>query len=209
LETADGELLSPVAFMPIAQRCGHAERLDAWLLTTGLDALMACRDAGQPAQLFVYQSVLGAGREDWVDQVRDEINRRELFRLRPVIQFQVQEAAADPELAADRVARLARLGIPVCLNGVDAGDASAQALATVPATFARLARAMVQSLDPEPLAELVQRLKERRLTVIAGGVDAPETIARLCRCGVDLLQGPFVQPPSALMDYDFGGMDAG
>jgi EAL domain-containing protein (putative c-di-GMP-specific phosphodiesterase class I) len=95
----------------------------------------------------------------------------------------------------------------VCLNGVDAGDASEQVLASVPAAFARVARTMVQSLDAELLAELVQRLRERRRAVIAGGVDAPETIARLCRAGVDLLQGPFVQPPSAVMDYDFSGVD--
>ncbi|RKT45754.1 response regulator [Thiocapsa rosea] len=208
LATPDGELLPPVAFMPIAQRCGLAERLDAWLLAKGLDAIVACRDAGQPAQLFVYQSVLGAGREDWVDQIRDEINRRDLFRLRPVIQFQVQEAAADPALAADRVARLARLGIPVCLNGVDAENASERVLASVPAAFARLGSTTVQSLDPVPLAELARRLRERRLGVIAGGVDSSETIARLCRAGIDLLQGPFVQPPSAVMDYDFSGVDA-
>ncbi len=207
LTTPDGELLSPVAFMPIAQRCGLVERLDAWLLAKGLDAIVACRDAGQPAQLFVHQSLASAGRDHWVDRIRDEINRRDLFRLRPVIQFQVQEAAADPGLAADRIARLARLGIPVCLNGVDADDASERVLASVPAAFARLARTLVQSLDAEPLAELVQRLRERRRAVIAGGVDAPETIARLCRAGVDLLQGPFVQPPSAVMDYDFSGVD--
>jgi DNA-binding response OmpR family regulator/EAL domain-containing protein (putative c-di-GMP-specific phosphodiesterase class I) len=207
LTTPDGELLSPVAFMPIAQRCGLVERLDAWLLAKGLDAIVACRDAGQPAQLFVHQSLASAGRDHWVDRIRDEINRRDLFRLRPVIQFQAQEAAADPGLAADRIARLARLGIPVCLNGVDADDASERVLASVPAAFARLARTLVQSLDAEPLAELVQRLRERRRAVIAGGVDAPETIARLCRAGVDLLQGPFVQPPSAVMDYDFSGVD--
>lgn len=209
LATPDGELLSPVAFMPLAQRSGLAERLDAWLLAKGLDAILACRAAGRPAQLFLYQSLAGARRDDWVGQVRDEVNRRDLFRLRPVIQFQVQEAAADPALAADRVARLARLGIPVCLNGVDTDDASERVLASVPGAFARLSRTLVQSLDPEPLAELVQRLRERGLAVIAGGVDAPETIARLCCAGVDLLQGPFVQPPSAVMDYDFSGVDAG
>ncbi|UHD17692.1 response regulator [Thiocapsa bogorovii] len=207
LATPDGELLSPVDFMPTVQRCGLVERLDGWLLCTGLDAIAACRDAGQPAQLFLYQSMVGAGRGDWVDQVREEINRRDLFRLRPVIQFQVDEAAADLGLAADRVARLARLGIPVCLNGVDGGDASERVLASVPAAFARLGRALVQSLDPAPLAELAARLRERRLAVIAAGVDAPETIARLCRAGVDLLQGPFVQPPSPVMDYDFSGVD--
>ncbi|WP_158308386.1 EAL domain-containing response regulator [Thiocapsa marina] len=207
LATPDGELLSPVDFMPLAKRRGLAEQLDAWLMSSALDALTACRDAGQPAQLFLYQSLIGAGRDDWVDRIREEINRRDLFRLRPVIQFQVEEAADDTGLAADRVARLARLGIPVCLNGVDDGEASERVLARVPAAFARVARTMAQSLDAEPLADLVQRLRERRRAVIAGGVDSPEIIARLCRAGVDLLQGPFVQPPSAVMDYDFSGVD--
>jgi DNA-binding response OmpR family regulator/EAL domain-containing protein (putative c-di-GMP-specific phosphodiesterase class I) len=208
LAICDGELLPPSEFMSFAQQSGLLERIDCWLLTSGLDALRARQAAGQPVQLFLHQSFDSIGREDWVEQVRDEINRRDLFRLRPVLQFQVQEVASDPELVAERVARLARIGIRVCLNGLDASEGSGRAVAMVPAAFVRLARAVVQSPDHEPLGDLIRGLKARGLVVIAAGVDAPETIARLCRAGADLLQGPFVQPPSAVMDYDFGGADA-
>jgi CheY-like chemotaxis protein/EAL domain-containing protein (putative c-di-GMP-specific phosphodiesterase class I) len=208
LATVDGELLSPIEFMPIAQRSGLAERLDRWLLESGLDALMARQAGGQPVQLFLDQSFASVGRADWVEQIRDEINRRELFRRRPVLQFQVEEAVGDPDLAFDRVGRLARLGIRVCLTGFDTSEGSDRVLERVPATFVRLAREVVQALDPEPLAALIEGVKARGLIVIAAGVDAPETIARLCRAGADLLQGPFVQPPSVAMDYDFSGTDA-
>jgi DNA-binding response OmpR family regulator/EAL domain-containing protein (putative c-di-GMP-specific phosphodiesterase class I) len=208
LATADGELLSPIEFMPIARRSGLTERLDRWLLESGLDALMARQAGGKPVQLFIDQSFASVGRDDWVEQIRDEVNGRELFRRRPVLQFQVEEAVGDPDLASERVGRLARLGIRVCLTGLDTSDSSERVLERVPVTFVRLAREVVQTLDPEPLAELIDRIKARGLIVIAAGVEAPETIARLCRAGADLLQGPFVQPPSVAMDYDFSGADA-
>jgi CheY-like chemotaxis protein len=156
LAICDGELLPPSEFMSFAQQSGLLERIDCWLLTSGLDALRARQAAGQPVQLFLHQSFDSIGREDWVEQVRDEINRRDLFRLRPVLQFQVQEVASDPELVAERVARLARIGIRVCLNGLDASEGSGRAVAMVPAAFVRLARAVVQSPDHEPLGDLIE-----------------------------------------------------
>lgn len=205
LAIGNGELLPPGEFVPVARRLGLAEQLDRWLLGSGLDALKASRDAGRTVRLFLHQSCASVCREDWVAQVRAEINARDLFGLRPVLQLQIAEAERDLQTLAERVAQLARLGIRVCLNGLDTGVGGQQVLEAVPAAFVRLTRSVVQALDPEPLAALVKQAKERGLTVIAAGVDAPETIARLCRAGVDLLQGPFLQPPSACMAYDFGG----
>ncbi len=209
LSCADGELLPPSEFMALAQRAGLAERIDRWLLSAGLNALMTRHAHGQPVQLFIHQSLESVGREDWVDQMRDEINRRELFRLRPVLQFQVEEVAAEADLMTDRVGRLRRLGIRVCLNGLDPSARSQQALEKVPATFVRLARGVAESLDQASLSAFVQGAKAGGAIVIAAGVEAPESIARLCRAGADLLQGPFVRPPSAAMDYDFGGNEVG
>ena len=205
LAVATGELLPPGEFVPVARRLGLAERLDRWLLGSGLDALKAQRDAGQAVQLFLHQSCATVCRDDWIAQVREEINARDLFGLRPVLQLQIEETAQHLQTAVERVGQLARLGIRVCLNGLDTSATGQRVLEAVPAAFARLTRPVAQSLDPEPLADLVKQAKERGLTVIAAGVDAPETIARLCRAGVDLLQGPFLQPASLCMGYDFAG----
>lgn len=212
LAMADGELLKPSRLVPLALRSGLLESLDAWILTAGLDALKVSCDAGQPVQLFLHQSFSSMRRADWVERIRDQINARDLFRRRPVLQLQIQELSEDLELASTRIQSLAHLGIRVCLNGLDPHPAALDALDTLPAAFARLARDLAQAPDPAPLSELIQRAKARGLKVIATGVDGPETIARLCRAGADLLQGPFVQPPSPVMDYDFSGMgvlDAG
>jgi EAL domain-containing protein (putative c-di-GMP-specific phosphodiesterase class I) len=212
LAMADGELLTASRIGPMALRSGLLESLDAWILTAGLDALKVSCDAGRPVQLFLHQSFSSMRRADWVERIRDQINARDLFRRRPVLQLQIQELSEDLELASARIQSLAHLGIRVCLNGLDTHPAALDALDTLPGAFTRLARDLAQAPDPAPLSELIQRAKARGLKVIATGVDGPETIARLCRAGADLLQGPFVQPPSPVMDYDFsglGGLDAG
>jgi DNA-binding response OmpR family regulator/EAL domain-containing protein (putative c-di-GMP-specific phosphodiesterase class I) len=203
LETGDGELLPPRAYAPIARQTDLMDRLDRWILNAGLDALVSCHRAGRMTELFIHQSVESLERADWLDRVRDEVNRRGLFQLRPVLQFQVEEVVTSPERVSEGFARLARLGIRTCLNGLSDGSAADLVLERIPATFIRLDRSLLETIDEAPLAALVERAKARNLRVIAGGVDSPERLARLCRTGIDLLQGPFVQPPSPLMDYEF------
>nr|WP_242467428.1 EAL domain-containing protein [Thiocapsa imhoffii] len=208
LVVSDGELLPPALFTPVARASGLQESIDHWVLTQGLEVLMSHHRAGTPVQLFIHQSLASLTRATWLEQVRDEINRRELFRLRPVLQFQIDEVAHAPDLLHERVTCLARLGIRVCLNGLDASDEAGEVLTRAPVTFVRLQRETVHSLPAEALAALIRGVKSSGFIVIATGIEAPETIARLCRAGADLLQGPFVQPPSPEMDYDFSGPDA-
>ncbi|NCA68606.1 MAG: EAL domain-containing protein [Sphingobacteriia bacterium] len=208
LVSGDGELLTPNQIVPLARRAGTLDQLDQWILTAGLEVLRSACANGCPVQLFLHQSLESVQQDRWVERVRDEINARDLFRVRPVIQFQLQELVEEPRLAATRMRHLGRLGIQVCLNGLDDRPAVIAALATIPASFARLTSDMVQALDPESLSALIQTARGHGLKVIAAGVETPETIARLCRAGVDLLQGPFVQPPGIDMDYDFGGLAA-
>lgn len=207
LATDDGELLAPSDFVPIARDSGLTEALDTWLLSASLDSLAECLRAGRPTQLFVHQSWHSVVRAEWLERVREAIDRRGLFRMRPVLQLQLQELQGDPEGAAERVESLAQLGIPVCINGLCEETDARGVLDRVSGAFARLSRGRVQGGAPVALAEQIQGLKARGIQVIAAGVETPETIAQLCRAGADLLQGPFVQPPSARMDYDFGARD--
>ncbi len=199
----DGELLSPADFAPVAARRGVAERLDHWLLTAGLDAMRERLAAGRPAQLFLHQSFAGLVDDDWVGWLRDEINARDLVRVRPILQFQVEEADRNLELAIRRAGQLNRLGIRICLNGIDFSERSTRVLQAIPSTFVRIGRRVVQGPEAGSIAWLIQSAKGCGDKIIATGVDGPEVIARLFRAGVDLIQGPYVQPPTVQMDFDF------
>lgn len=200
----DGEVLAPAQLAPLMSGVEDAQELDQWLLDTGLDALQHAYQTGRPVQLFLHQSFASACRNDWLERVRDGINRRGLFRLRPVLQFQIQELIGDPQRAAAVARRLARLGIHLCLNGLEDDPAAWEALGRIPATYTRLSRATVQTQSLRNLRALIERAQAYGLRVIATGVDNAEIISRLCSAGADLFQGAFVQSPSQAMNYDFG-----
>lgn len=205
----DGELLAPADFAPLLVRANAGADLDRWLLTAGLDAMRDRLIAGKPVQLFIHQSFAVVAKEDWVDWVRDQINDRDLIRLRPILQLEVAEANAHLELASQRSSQLNRLGIRICLNGIDFSERSSRVLQAVYANFARIGRHVVQGPEAESITWLIQSAKASGAKVIATGVDGPDAVGRLFSAGVDLIQGPYVQPPTGSMDYDFIGAKAG
>ncbi|WP_295405314.1 EAL domain-containing protein [uncultured Thiocystis sp.] len=204
----DGELLAPADFAPLLVRANAGDDLDRWLLTASLNAMRDRLIAGKPVQLFIHQSFAIVAKEDWVDWVRDQINDRDLIRLRPILQLEVAEADAYLELASNRSSQLNRLGIRICLNGIDFSERSSRVLHAVPAHFARIGKQVVQGPEAESMTWLIQSAKASGAKVIATGVDGPEAVGRLFSAGVDLIQGPYVQPPTSIMDYDFIGAEA-
>jgi DNA-binding response OmpR family regulator/EAL domain-containing protein (putative c-di-GMP-specific phosphodiesterase class I) len=209
LNAPDGELLAPSAFAPLALRAGQAATIDRWLLGAGLDALGVRREAGRPVELFLHQSLAGAADPAWVAGLRDAISARNLIAFRPIIQFQIADADRHLELAVSRSGQLEQLGIRLCLNGLTGSERGERVLDRLPAAFVRLAREAAHGLQGAQLAALVGRIHERQALVIATGVEGPDTIARLFRAGVDLIQGTYVQPPAEAMEFDFAALEAG
>jgi len=209
LNAPDGELLAPSVFAPLALRAGQAATIDRWLLCAGLDALCVRREAGRSVELFLHQSLAGAADPTWVAGLRDAISARDLIAFRPIIQFQIADADRHLELAVSRAGQLEQLGIRLCLNGLTASERGERVLDRLPAAFVRLARDATHGLAGAPLEALVGRIHERQALAIATGVEGPDTIARLFRAGVDLIQGTYVQPPAEAMAFDFAALDAG
>ena len=203
LAMPDGELLAPGAFASVALQAGQAPHIDRWLLAAGLNALRECRTAGRPVALFLHQSFASAADEAWVEWVRDAILARSLVQFRPVIQLQLDEVDRQLELAVHRAGQLATLGIRLCLNAVTEGESSLRVLERLPVSYVRFARSADWRLPAERLRALVHRTHARRARVIVTGVAGPEAIAPLHRAGVDLIQGPYIQPPGEAMDFDF------
>ncbi|MTW20871.1 EAL domain-containing response regulator [Allochromatium palmeri] len=199
----DGELLPPAEFVPLAIQAGLAARLNRWLLLAGLEVLVTRLHHNRPVQLFIHQALAGLDDDAWTDWLRDQINARDLIRLRPVIQFEINEADQHLELAIQRSRELAKLGIRLCLNGLDLSERSRRVLTALPMTYVRVSRSVIHGPDAHSISKLIKSVKGYGARVVATGVDGPATIARLFGAGVDLIQGPYVQPPTPEMDFEF------
>jgi CheY-like chemotaxis protein len=209
LRLADGELLVPRAFAPLAARAGLSRGVDQWTLAAGLEVLVGCRTAGRMVDLLIPQSMASLAAESWVPSLCTAIDARDLIRWRPLIQLQLADVDRNLALAARRANELERFGIRLCLDGFRDGARGDRVLAAVPAALVRLSLDATRDWRPERLKDLVARFREHGIRVIAGGADAPEAIARVCAAGVSLIQGPFVQPPLESMSFDFAGTEPG
>ena len=199
----DGELLPPAEFVPLAIRAGLAAWLDRWFLVAGLDVLATRLRNNRPLLLFIHQTLVGLEDDGWIGWLRDQINERDLIRLRPVIQFEIAEADQYLELAVRRSHELGKIGIRLCLNGLDLSERSRRVLHAVPMAYVRISRDVIHGPDAESIAWLIKSVKGCGARVVATGVDGPAAIARLFGAGVDLIQGPYVQPPTPEMDFEF------
>ena len=73
----------------------------------------------------------------------------------------------------------------------------------MPASYVRIRRDVIHGPNAESIAGLIKSVKGCGARIIATGLDGPATIARLFGAGVDLIQGPYVQPPTPEMDFEF------
>ncbi|WP_295458747.1 EAL domain-containing protein [uncultured Thiodictyon sp.] len=198
-----GELLAPRLFVPLVRLAETARLIDRWLLTAGLDALRERHAAGRPLDLFLHQSIVSAADDTWIQRVRDEISARDLIQCRPTIQWELADMENHLDLAVQRAEQLAHLRLRLCLNGFTDGDIGQRVLERLPVAYVRLTREWIREASPDRLQDLVRRVHGHHALVIATGVEGPEAITPLYCAGVDLIQGPYVQPPTETMDFDF------
>ena len=123
--------------------------------------------------------------------------------MRPVLQFQLGDVREHLGLAEQRFSELHRLGIKVCLVHYDDERDARRLVERLRISLVRLSFRTVREGDPTRLGALVARLKAAGAGVIAAGIENPQTIAQLWGCGVDFVQGNFLQFPATELKFDF------
>jgi diguanylate cyclase (GGDEF)-like protein len=207
LRTSDGELIPPFDFLPAARQAGFMPEIDRWVMQRALDDAQRHCGALPGLQVLIRQTLDSAGSHDWVTWLRDEIVRRDLIRHRPALIFDLDDVAAQPDHARVGFAELHRLGIDLCLNHMDDSADALQLLAELPISLVRLYQSAQSEMTSARLVGLVAAVRECGAAVIATGIEDPKAIGRVWGCGVDFIQGNFIQPASEGFDFDFEGFE--
>ena len=77
------------------------------------------------------------------------------------------------------------------------------AIAVVQHVVLLLALGPVACAGAGELPTLIAEIHRRQTGVIAAGIDSSQSIARLWGCGVDYIQGDFLQLPARELSFDF------
>ena len=207
LRTAEGELIPPFEFLPVAREFGLMPEVDRWVMTRALDETLRRRADHQGLQILVRQTLTTAAAPGWVDWLRNEIVRRNLLRQRPALIFDLEEVSARLPEARTCFAALRRLGIDLCLSRVDETPETLQLLGQLTVSLVRLDQRILARMTNLGLMTLVAAVRRGGAAVIATGIEHPQDIARAWGCGVDYILGNFLQPADERLSFDFAGTE--
>lgn len=208
MQVAAGDLVPPLSFLPIAEEHGLLEQIDRWVITRAIDVLAERAQRGRQTTLFVKltQALPSGGQlATWIGE-RLQASRVPGERL----VLEIPEAKAFTALRATRDFQkaVAAHGCRIVLEQFGAGLNSFQLLNHLDPAFLKIDRSFLEDLPKN--ADTRQRLREITAKARAAGkqtiaefVQDAASMSVLFSIGVDYVEGHFLAPAAAEMNYDF------
>tara|TARA_R110002012_G_scaffold77282_11_gene195675 strand:+ start:7015 stop:8385 length:1371 start_codon:yes stop_codon:yes gene_type:complete len=202
-------LVSPVEFIPEAERLGLMVTIGGWVLEQGCRTLARWEKTPElrNLSLSINVSVSQLVHEDFEQLVRDTLEKTRVLPERLTLELTESVLASDIELVIAKLHALRRLGITVALDDFGTGYSSLSYLQRLPIQQVKIDRSFVQDAVNNPAsASLVNSivLMSRDLghTVLAEGVETIEQHELLARSGCVEFQGYLYGKPMPLAEFE-------
>jgi diguanylate cyclase (GGDEF)-like protein/PAS domain S-box-containing protein len=200
-EKADGSLVSPADFIPLAEETGLIIPLGYQVLKT------ACRDIQEmntrlpePLTLAVNLSPLQFGQRDILDHVLDLLAESGLAP--GLLELEITESTmmTDLEATVKRLGIFKDEGISIAIDDFGTGYSSLYYLKTFPISTLKVDRSFVRDMtldrtDDKIVETIILMARNLGLNVVAEGVETLEQLERLMSYGCDQVQGFFFAKP--------------
>ncbi|HXH03796.1 MAG TPA: GGDEF domain-containing protein, partial [Candidatus Competibacteraceae bacterium] len=204
-----GEELLAESVFALAQRSSKlGQTLDRWVVAQCLRVLQQ----GQDSTLFIQLSPATVNDTVWPNWLRERLARSQVAPVRLVFELSEHTARQQQALLPGFAAALRELGCGLALNRFGRHADSMAFIQGLPLHYVKLDSRFVRDLGGgqtvearQMLHDLVENLGERGVQVIVGGIEELHVLPALWGCGVDLVQGFFLQRPHEEMNYDFAG----
>ena len=203
---ADGALISPMAFIPAAERYGLMPRIDRWVIAKACKTLAECRiQMGDIPTCMINLSGGSVTDPGIVDFVRARLLQYSLTGDR--VGFEMTETAAIGNLsrAAELMGQLKELQCPLSLDDFGSGMSSFGYLRNLPVDYLKIDGEFVRDMAGDTIDYAVVEAifhigKVMGLKTVAESVENAQTLAALKQIGVNFAQGYHLARPVPLTE---------
>ena len=199
-----GEVL-PGFFMPIAEKNGLNAEIDRWVLNQAISALKSRDRLGFPTTFFVKLTPDSLQQQaqllPWLDRTLKQAN---LKNGRLVLEMTESKVVTMLRPAQTFIAAWKKLGGFFALEQFGSGLNSFQLLNHIDADYLKIDRSFMADLPQHPenqkkVTEICQQAHDMKRMTVAEWVEDAASTSMLFACGVDFVQGNFLQEPQQLV----------
>jgi diguanylate cyclase (GGDEF)-like protein/PAS domain S-box-containing protein len=209
MKAPTGEIVAPDQFMGIAEEHGLLPDLDRWVIGRTISLLAERRKAGKETTLFVKVSPSSLVDGDLHNFIGSQLKAHSVPGEHLVLQLPESKIFAHlrPLQAFQKI--VAGYGCKLCLEQFGTSLNSFQMLTHFDPAILKIDRSFIADLaknaeSQKKVREFVSKARELDKQTVAEFVSDAASMTVLFSIGVDLVQGNFLAPPSAAMNYEFG-----
>jgi len=199
--------IGPNFFMPIAEQNGLMPGIDRWVISSAIKALAEREKAGHKTTFFVKLTPQSLDDQTLLPWIAQQLKNA---RLRgDALVFEMPESKVVTSLKPARafVNGLKQLHCGFALEQFGSGLNSFQLLKHVDATYLKLDRSFMAELpkhkeNQEKIKELCDQAHHAGKLTVAEFVEDAASMSILFSCGVNFVQGNFLQEPEKIMAYE-------
>jgi len=193
----------PGFFMPLAEKHGLNAMVDRWVLEQTINALRARDGQGQKTTYFVKLTATSLQDATFLPWLAAQMQKAALKNGRLVLEMTESKVMTLLRPAQQFVNAWKNLGGQFALEQFGSGLNSFHLLTHIDADYLKIDRSYVADLPTHPenqkkITEICQQARELKRMTIAEWVEDATSTSLLFACGVDFVQGNFLQEPQLL-----------
>ena len=202
LSGPQGEVL-PGFFMPIAEKHNLTTAIDHWVLDQAISALQSREAQGQQTTFFIKLTAASLQSDKLLPWLAERLGAAALKHGHLVLEMTESKVMTLLRPAQEFVKGWKKLGGRFALEQFGSGLNSFQILNHIDADYLKIDRSYMAELPQHPesqkkVAEICQQARELKRQTIAEWVEDATSTSLLFACGVDFVQGNFLQQPQRL-----------
>jgi diguanylate cyclase (GGDEF)-like protein len=208
MNDSDGREVLPARFLPVAEQQGLSAEVDRCVTHHALRVLVERHSAGYKTVFFVK---LSAGTLDdlaFSGWLKEQLDHLGLPADALVFEFAESCVSVQLENTCRLCTELRSLGCNIALEHFGSSLSSIQLLDHLTVDYVKIDGTFIHDLsnnhaNQNSLREVLKPAKYKGISVVASFVEDASSLSVLWQCGVQLIQGNFLQEPSSLMNFTF------
>jgi diguanylate cyclase (GGDEF)-like protein len=195
MKDSDGNNISPGEFIPVAEKVGLVDKVDAMVLRKAAEFFGKLLDkSGMEITLSVNVSVRHLMKNDFLDEIRDVLRNSGIPAKNLEIEITESIMIDSVDKALQCIDDIRAMGIQIAIDDFGTGYSSLSYLNKFPANLLKVDKSFIDKMNTSDssrqyVAAIISIGHIMGFDVISEGVEEPEQVATLKEIGCDFIQG--------------------